>query len=194
MNHGNSDLGRAVRRALGFNPLGIQPRTAACASVLLVMGTPLVMAADAPQGPDTELATITVTGIKASIATAISIKESSDDIIESIAAEDLGKLPDLSIADSIARLPGLAAQRSDGRANFISIRGFASDFSGTTFGGREQASTGENRGVEFDQYPAELINAVQVYKTTDASLIGQGLAGTVNLKTVKPLAFKYVTG
>jgi iron complex outermembrane receptor protein len=200
MNHDNSELGRAVRRALGCNPLGIQPRTAACASVLLAMGTPVVMAADAPQGPDTtqpaktdELATITVTGIKASIATAISIKESSDDIIESIAAEDLGKLPDLSIADSIARLPGLAAQRSDGRANFISIRGFASDFSGTTFGGREQASTGENRGVEFDQYPAELINAVQVYKTTDASLIGQGLAGTVNLNTVKPLTFKGLT-
>jgi iron complex outermembrane receptor protein len=201
MNHGNSDLGRAVRRALGCNPLGIRPRTAACASVLLAMGTTAVMAADAPQGPtsaasmtpDTELETITVTGIKASIATAISMKESSDDIIEAISAEDLGKLPDLSIADSIARLPGLTAQRSDGRSNFISIRGFAADFSGTTLGGREQASTGENRGVEFDQYPAELINAVQVYKTTDASLIGQGLAGTVNLNTVRPLAFKDLT-
>jgi TonB-dependent receptor len=181
--------------------LGIQPRTAAFASVLLAMGTTAVMAADAPQGPtsaassnaDTDLETITVTGIKASIATAISMKETSDDIIEAISAEDLGKLPDLSIADSIARLPGLTAQRTDGRSNFISIRGFASDFSGTTLGGREQASTGENRGVEFDQYPAELINAVQVYKTTDASLIGQGLAGTVNLNTVKPLAFKNLT-
>jgi len=201
MNHGNNELGRAVRRALRCNPLGIQPRTAARASVLLAMATTAVMAADAPQGPtsavssnaDTELESITVTGIKASIASAISVKENSDDIIEAISAEDLGRLPDLSIADSIARLPGLTAQRTDGRANFISIRGFAADFSGTTLGGREQASTGENRGVEFDQYPAELINAVQVYKTTDASLIGQGLAGTVNLNTVKPLAFKDLT-
>jgi iron complex outermembrane receptor protein len=201
MNHTNNELGRAVRRALRCNPLGIQPRTAACASVLLAMATTAVMAADAPQGPtsatssnaDTELETITVTGIKASIASAISVKETSDDIIEAIAAEDLGRLPDLSIADSIARLPGLTAQRTDGRANFISIRGFAADFSGTTLGGREQASTGENRGVEFDQYPAELINAVQVYKTTDASLIGQGLAGTVNLNTVKPLSFHDLT-
>ena len=105
------------------------------------------------------------------------MKEQSDNIIEAISAEDLGKLPDLSIADSLARLPGLAAQRTDGRSNFISIRGFAADFSGTTLAGREQASSGENRGVEFDQYPAELINAVEVYKTPNASLVGQGLAG-----------------
>jgi iron complex outermembrane receptor protein len=217
MNHDNNDLSRAVRRALRCNPLGIQPRTAACASVLLAMGTTVVMAADAPQGatsttlaqaatqpsntpaaktPDNaenQLEAITVTGIKASIASAISVKESSDDIIEAITAEDLGKLPDISIADSIARLPGLTAQRTDGRSNFISIRGFAADFSGTTLSGREQASTGENRGVEFDQFPAELISGVQVYKTTDASLIGQGLAGTVNLTTVRPLAFKDLT-
>jgi len=199
MNHHESELSRAVRRALRCNPLGIQPRTAACASVLLAIGTTVALAADAPQGSTTtvaqseELETITVTGIRASIASALSMKESSDNIIEAISAEDLGKLPDLSIADSIARLPGLTAQRTDGRSNFISIRGFASDFSGTTLGGREQASTGENRGVEFDQYPAELINSVQVYKTTDASLIGQGLAGTVNLQTIKPLAFKDLT-
>ena len=73
MNHGNNDLSRAVRRALRCNPLGIQPRTAACASVLLAMATTAVMAADPPQGPtsaassnaDTELESITVTGIKA---------------------------------------------------------------------------------------------------------------------------------
>jgi len=69
-----------------------------------------------------KLSEITVTGIRASIATAISMKEQSNDIIETISAEDLGKLPDLSIADSLARLPGLAAQRTDGRSNFISIR------------------------------------------------------------------------
>jgi TonB-dependent receptor len=153
--------------------------------MLFALGVGVAAAVDAPEADLTE---ITVTGIRASIASAISMKEQSDNIIETISAEDLGKLPDLSIADSLARLPGLAAQRTDGRSNFISIRGFAADFSGTTLSGREQASTGENRGVEFDQYPAELINAVQVYKTPDASLIGQGLAGTVNLETIKPLS------
>jgi hypothetical protein len=51
MNHDNGDLGRAVRRALRCNPLGIQTRTVACASVLLAMGTTVVMAADSPQAP-----------------------------------------------------------------------------------------------------------------------------------------------
>ncbi len=178
-------LVRAVKQALMPATPGIAPGAAACAGILFALGVGVAAAADAPEG---ELTEITVTGIRASIATAISMKEQSDDIIETISAEDLGKLPDLSIADSLARLPGLAAQRTDGRSNFISIRGFAADFSGTTLSGREQASSGENRGVEFDQYPAELINSVEVYKTPDASLIGQGLAGTVNLNTIKPLS------
>jgi iron complex outermembrane receptor protein len=185
MKQHNKRLVRAVRQALSPATPGIAPGAAACAGMLFALGVGVAAAADAPVG---DIEEITVTGIRASIATAISMKEQSNSIIETISAEDLGKLPDLSIADSLARLPGLAAQRTDGRSNFISIRGFAADFSGTTLAGREQASSGENRGVEFDQYPAELINAVQVYKTPDASLIGQGLAGTVNLQTIKPLA------
>src|SRR5579864_8626865 len=190
MNENKSRLVRAVRRALITATVGLPPRTAACAGVLIAMSSGLAAAADGPaaDAPDEPLAEVVVTGIRASIATSVSMKEQSNDIIEVISAEDLGVLPDLSIADSLARLPGLAAQRTDGRPNVISIRGFAPDFSGTTLSGREQASTGENRGVEFDQYPAELMNAVQVYKTPDASLIGQGLAGTVNLETIKPLS------
>jgi TonB-dependent receptor len=185
MKQHNNRLVRAVKQALIPPTQGTAPGAAVCAGVLFAMSAGVVGAADTSADA---LEEVTVTGIRASIATAITMKEQSDSIIEAISAEDLGKLPDLSIADSLARLPGLAAQRTDGRSNFISIRGFAADFSGTTLMGREQASTGENRGVEFDQYPAELINAVQVYKTPDASLIGQGLAGTVNLETIKPLA------
>jgi iron complex outermembrane receptor protein len=185
MKQHNKRLVRAVRQALSPATPGIAPGAAACAGMLFALGVGVAAAADAPVG---DIEEITVTGIRASIATAISMKEQSDNIIEAISAEDLGKLPDLSIADSLARLPGLAAQRTDGRSNYISIRGFAADFVGTTLAGREQASTGENRGVEFDQYPSELINSVEVYKTPDASLIGQGLAGTVNLNTIKPLS------
>jgi TonB-dependent receptor len=130
---------------------------------------------------------IVVTGIQGSIQSALKAKLNSDNIVEAISAEDIGKLPDSSIAESLARLPGLATQRVDGRANQISIRGFAPDFSGTTLNGREQATIGENRGVDFDQYPSELISGAVVYKTPDASLIGQGLSGTVDLHTIKPL-------
>ncbi|MEN7343185.1 MAG: TonB-dependent receptor, partial [Pseudomonadota bacterium] len=110
-------------------------------------------------------------------------------IVEAISAEDIGKLPDVSIAESLARLPGLAAQRLNGRGQVISIRGLSPDFSTALLNGRPQVSTGDNRGVEFDQYPSELLSAAVVYKTPDAALIGQGLAGTVDLQTIRPLEY-----
>lgn len=144
----------------------------------------------AQQEPDVStLETIHVTGIRAAIASAVQNKLDSTSIIESISAEDLGKLPDISIADSISRLPGVATQRVAGRSQVIQIRGMSEQFAGTTLNGREQVTTGDNRGVEFDQYPAELISGVDLYKTPDATLIGQGISGTVDLKTVRPLSF-----
>ena len=136
-----------------------------------------------------ELDRVEVTGIRSAIERSIDTKQTSTSIVEAISAEDIGKLPDSSIAESIARLPGLTAQRERGRATQINIRGFAGDFSTATLNGREQASTGDNRGVEFDQYPSELLSQVVVYKTPDAALVGQGLSGTVDLQTVRPLAF-----
>jgi len=135
----------------------------------------------------TDMSQVVVTGISGSIASSMKTKEDANNIVEAISAEDIGKLPDVSIADSLARVPGLATQRADGHANAISIRGLSPDFAGTTLDGREQATVGENRGVEYDQYPAELINGVTIYKTPDAGLVGQGLSGTVDLHTINPL-------
>ena len=140
-----------------------------------------------PQGSVQNLNTVVVTGIRGSIEGALKAKQNSDNIIEAISAEDIGKLPDASIAESLSHLPGLATQRQDGRANVISIRGLSPDFAGTTLNGREQATVGENRGVEYDQYPSELISGAVVYKTPDAGLVGQGLSGTVDLHTIRPL-------
>ncbi|WP_460760181.1 TonB-dependent receptor [Lysobacter fragariae] len=137
------------------------------------------------------LDTVVVTGIRAAIESAIETKQTSTSIVESVSSEDIGKLPDTSIADSIARLPGLTAQRFGSRPQEINIRGFAGDFSTALLNGREQVSLGNNRGVEFDQYPSELTNKVIVYKTPDAALIGQGLSGTVDLRTVRPLDFDH---
>ena len=131
--------------------------------------------------------TIVVTGFRAALQNSVNTKKRSDQIVESISAEDIGKLPDASIAESISRLPGLTSQRLAGRSNVISIRGFSPDFSTTLLNGREQTSTGDNRAIEYDQYPAEIINQVNIYKTPMASLIGQGLSGTVDLRTIRPL-------
>jgi len=136
-----------------------------------------------------ELETVQVTGIRRGIESAISVKRDSTSIVEAISAEDIGKLPDVSIAESIARLPGLAAQRVAGRAQVISVRGLSPDFATTLLNGREMVSTGDNRSVEFDQYPSELISGVTVYKTPDAGLVGQGLSGTLDMQTVRPLSY-----
>ncbi|WP_291845102.1 TonB-dependent receptor [Maricaulis sp.] len=130
---------------------------------------------------------ITVTGFRSSIESSIAVKRESTSIVEAISAEDIGRLPDNSIAESLARLPGLAAQRLRGRAQVISVRGLGPDFTTALLNGREQVTAGDNRGVEFDQYPSELLSSVVVYKTPDAQLVGQGLAGTADLRTVRPL-------
>ena len=146
------------------------------------------------QAEATELDTVVVTGIRRGIESAISVKRDSTSIVEAISAEDIGKLPDVSIAESLARLPGLAAQRVAGRAQVISVRGLSPDFSTTLLNGREMVSTGDNRSVEFDQYPSELVSGVTVYKTPDAGLVGQGLSGTVDMQTVRPLSFDAPVG
>ena len=110
-----------------------------------------------------EIDRVTITGIRAGIEKAIDTKRNSTSIVEAVSAEDIGKLPDVSIAESIARLPGLAAQRVAGRAQVISVRGLSPDFSTSLLNGRELVSTGDNRSVEYDQYPSELMSGVTVY-------------------------------
>ena len=136
--------------------------------------------------PEGEI-TVVVTGIRRGIEDAIALKRESSSIVEAISAEDIGKLPDTSIAESIARLPGLTSQRAEGRASAISLRGTDPGFTTALLNGREQVSTGDNRNIEFDQYPSELLSAVVVYKTPDSQLVGQGLAGTIDLRTTRPL-------
>jgi iron complex outermembrane receptor protein len=126
-------------------------------------------------------------GFAGSLAAAAEMKQKQSVITEVIASEDIGKLPDISIADALTRLTGLTTQRSNGRSQAISIRGLTGDFSTGLLNGREQVSTGMNRAVEFDQYPADLLSEVVVYKTAAPSLVSQGLAGSIDLRTVRPL-------
>nr|MCU0882791.1 TonB-dependent receptor plug domain-containing protein [Hyphomonadaceae bacterium] len=157
---------------------------AALGGVAHAQTAPATAAADeAEEEPEV----IVVTGIRASLRNAANIKRNLDVIAESVTAEDIGKLPDTSIAESIARLPGLAAERVDGRVTRLSIRGLGPDFTTTLLNGREQVSTNDSRGIEFDQYPSELLGGVNIYKTSDASLTAQGIAGTADLRTLRPL-------
>ena len=161
----------------------------------LALGAALVAAFAAPSfaqdapPAESEDDVIVVSGFRASLENAVNEKKNNDQIVESVSAEDIGKLPDASIGESIARLPGVTSQRLNGRSNNISIRGFGPDFSQTTLNGREQTSTGDNRAVEFDQYPSEIVSQVVIYKSPTASLVGQGLVGTIDIRTVRPLDY-----
>src|SRR5690554_1670041 len=130
---------------------------------------------------------VVVTGIRRSIMNSMAIKEYASSIVEAVSAEDIGKLPDTSIAESLARLPGLAGERVNGRTSGISVRGFNEDYVATTMNGRELLGIGDNRGVEYDLYPSEIISDAVVYKTMQANLAHQGLGGVVDLRTLRPL-------
>jgi iron complex outermembrane receptor protein len=159
-------------------------------AIFLMAGSGAAIAQDQGAAAETEgMEEVLVTGIRASIQQSIGVKKNESSIVEVVSAEDIGKLPDSSIAESIARLPGIAAQRTNGRAQTLSIRGLGPDFTVTTFNGREQATTNDNRTVEFDQYPSELVTQVKIFKTPDAGMAYQGIAGTTDISTVKPLAY-----
>lgn len=166
---------------------------AASLAALCVSMPAFAQDAEAPAEEDAaaieEDGAIVVTGLRYGLATSLNTKREELSIVEAVSAEDIGKLPDVSIAESISRLPGLTTQRVNGRAQVISIRGMAPDFSTTLLNGRQQASSGDNRGVEFDQYPSELLSSVVVYKTPDASISGMGLSGTADMRTVRPLTY-----
>ena len=180
----NRAANRAGLRALPCRPATINTVTAAVAAILYGAGAgaqvPAAASADA-------IEEVVVTGFRHSIETSIATKRESVAIVEAVSAEDIGKLPDTSIADAIARLPGLAAQRIDGRPSAISIRGLGPDYSTGLLNGRQVVSTSDGRTAEYDQFPSELVNQVIVYKTNDASVIGQGLAGTIDIRPVVPL-------
>lgn len=133
---------------------------------------------------------VVVTGIVGSIENSLDVEKYSNELVEAVSAEDIGKLPSPSIAESLARLPGVVAERGgDGFSDGISIRGLSPNFVGTLVNGRVQATTGENWGVSFNQIPASLISGAKVYLTPSASLVGQGLSGTIDLHTIKPLEY-----
>jgi len=196
-----SPIGLFIRSAIRSR--GLRVGSAAGCALLLTAAGGLARAADqnpsadqtAEQAADqsAQLQEVVVTGIRAGIENAIKAKEKSDLIEETLSAEDIGKLPDTTIAESLARLPGVTTQRdSQGNATSISIRGLGPDFNGYLMNGREQTSTLDSRAVDLSVYPAELISGATVYKSGDAALMTAGLAGTIDQRLIDPLSYDHL--
>lgn len=169
-----------------------QKRARYTASVIAIFWATTAHAQTTPSAteqPDAAETEIVVTGIRASLATALQAKKTANNIQEDLSAEDIGKLPDNNIADSLARLPGLSTNRDRGNATSISIRGMPAELTNTLLNGREVVTGDASRNIRFDQYPAELITGASVYKSPTASQVEGAIAGQVDLKTVRPLDY-----
>lgn len=140
----------------------------------------------APKSP-TDLDKVVVTALRQSLETAQNIKQGSDMIVDSVVAEDIGKLPDNSVADALQRVTGVqVAQGTQGETTGVVIRGLPNVVS--TLNGREIFSS-SGRGYAFQNLPATAVKSLQVYKSSDASLPLGGIAGLVDIDLRRPFDF-----
>lgn len=142
-----------------------------------------------PVGQDSDVAaaeddTIVVTGLRASIASAQSIKQNTDQFVDSITAIDIGKLPDVNVAEALQRVSGIQITRNRGEGSSIAIRGLTQVR--TEVNGRDSFSANNGRALSFEDVPSELLAGVDVYKNPSAELIEGGIGGLVNLRTRMP--------
>ncbi len=147
---------------------------------------------------------VVVTGIRASLQQSLNQKRNADSLVEVITAEDIGKMPDKNVADSLQRIPGVSttsagsAEGSFGENEHVQLRGLSSQMTLTTLNGHT-VSTGDwygpniasgGRSVTFTLLPSDLIGRATVHKSQQADLIEGGAAGTVDIETRKPLDLK----
>lgn len=132
---------------------------------------------------------ITVTGIRASLETALQEKRQSANIVEVIQAEDIGKLPDQNLAEVLENITGIQITRDAGVGNSVQIRG--TDENRIEINGVSTVGSGGGRGgISFEDLPAALISSLEVTKVPDAGTIEGSVGGTINLRTLRPLELR----
>lgn len=170
------------------------------AAALACVGAGPALAAEASNAVNE----VVVTGIRESLEKAIEIKRQSDDQVDAISADDIGKLPDKNVADALQRIPGVnTTSAASGEGGFdendrVSIRGTSPSLTQVTVDGHS-ISTGDwfildqfstvGRSVSFTLLPSEIVQQTSVYKTQDASLLEGGVAGAIDIVTRQPLSF-----
>lgn len=174
------------------------------AAAVAILITSTAMSVQAQEASTTTDAVVTVTGVRAALAQSINQKRNSDSLVEVITAEDVGKMPDKSVADSLQRVPGVSVATAGGSEggfgenDRVSLKGTPSNLTLTTLNGHTVSSgdwyisniSGGGRSVSYSMFPSELIGRVTVYKSSQANLIEGGAAGSVDIETRKPLSFK----
>ncbi len=138
---------------------------------------------------------VVITGIRASTEASLAAKRDASANVEVITAEDVGKMPDKNLADSLQRLPGVAVRTDYDEAEKVAMRGTNPDmtlilFNGHTVSGGDwyvSDQTSSSRSTSLSLMPSSVLNSATVYKTSQANILDGGLAGTINVTTRKPL-------
>ena len=133
-----------------------------------------------------EIEEVVVTAIRRGLESAQGIKRDADQIVDAIVAEGIGKLPDITASESLARVTGVQVAREKGEAGQVQVRGLP-HFT-TTYNGRD-IFTAESRSVALQDFPAGGISAIEVFKTTTANQIAGGIAGLISVRGRKPFEF-----
>lgn len=162
-------------------------------TTLLLAGTAILfaepaLAQTAPAAPadDTAVEEIVVSGIRASLQSALVQKRNADNLVEVIQAEDIGKLPDQNLAEVLENVTGVQITREAGVGRGVQIRG--TDANRVEINGVSTVGSGSGRsGISFDDLAASMISSVEVVKVPDARTIEGSVGGTINLRTIRPL-------
>lgn len=183
-----------MNRSMHKNPLSL---CISATSLLLGLGVMPGLAMAQAESPDMIEEVLVSGSYRGSLASALEQKRNAPNAKETIMAEDIGKMPDLNLAESLQRVPSVTITREGGEGRQVSVRGLGPDFSRTTLNGMEvpasggglDSSGGVNRGraVDFNIFASELFNRIDIHKTPIASVEEGGLGGTIELHTAKPL-------
>lgn len=163
----------------------------------------LAQTSEVPAGQASELDTIRVVGYRASVERALDIKRGEAGVVDAIVAEDIGKFPDLNLAESLQRIPGVVIARDAGEGRQISVRGLGPDFTRVRINGMEALTTvgasdqsgGSNRGrgFDFNVFASDLFSQLIVRKTASADVEEGSLGATVDLRTARPFDYDGLT-
>ena len=158
-----------------------EPAPAPAAEAPASTSTPTGAQVDPQAGDD-----IVVTGIRASLASALDIKRETIGVVDAISAKDIGQFPDANIAESLQRITGVSVDRVNGEGRGITVRGLGPEFNTVLLNNRLLSTEGGGRSFSFDILSSELISGAEVYKSSEARLQEGGIGSTVILRTARP--------
>src|SRR5687768_7352135 len=167
----------------------LRTRAAAVSVALLSSSIAIAQQSDTPPADSEELGEVLVTGFRTSLKGALEVKRNSDLVVDAISGGDIGALPDVTIAETLVRLPGVSGSRDRGNQSQAAMRGLGPRLVLGLVNGREVASSEPNRNVRWEIYPSEVVSGVVVYKSQSADRVAGGVAGTIDIKTVRPLQY-----